>query len=231
MKGTVNVAYTDSIDKIVNTYFACVTNTKFEYKGATYEPQALRVSPMLLRDFTCPAGCGGCCPRFSLDFLPGEDRPENTKERAIEFNGKFVRVFSDKQDDHDGIKCKNLNLQDGRCGIYTHRPFSCDFELIRFLVSGNPEKRKNQMTQKLFGRGWNMLRVDGERGALCEMTPPDIKSVSEVKRKLKRLKMWTDYFGVVDTKVPKVLEWIESQIDYTNVQPLFLTKTGDITNG
>jgi Fe-S-cluster containining protein len=135
------------------------------------------------------------------------------------------------QDDHDGIKCKNLNLQDGRCGIYTHRPFSCDFELIRFLVSVNPEKRKNQMTQKLFGRGWNMLRVDGERGALCEMTPPDIKSVSEVKRKLNRLKMWTDYFGVVDTKIPKVLEWIESQIDYTNVQPLFLTKTGDITNG
>ena len=63
------------------------------------------------------------------------------------------------------------------------------------------------------------------------MTPPDIKSVSEVKRKLTPLKMWTDWFGLVDTKVPNVLSWIESQTDYTNVQPLFLTKTGDIMNG
>ncbi len=231
MKGTVHVAYTDSVDKVVSTYFACVTNIPFEYKGVTYEPQALRVSPMLLRDFTCPPMCGGCCPRFSLDFLPGEDRPNVAKEREVFFDGKGLKLFSDMQDDHTSIKCRNLNWDDGRCGIYTHRPFSCDFELIRFLVSGDPSKRKNQMTQKLFGRGWNMLRVDKERGALCEMTPITKHSISEVVRKLTRLKQWTDYFGVVDTKVPKVLEWVQFQTDYENIKPLFLTKTGDITNG
>ena len=228
MRGTVHVEHKDSVDKVVTTYFACVTNTKFEYKGQEIQPQALRVSPLLLRDFTCPAGCGVCCPRFSLDYLPDEDRPTSTTQRTVFFDGKSVVLFSDMQDDHEGIKCKNLNLEDGRCGIYTHRPFSCDFELIRFLVSGDPNKRKNQMTQKLFGRGWNMLRVDGERGALCEMTPITEQSITEVKRKLNRLKSWTDHFGLVDTKVPAVLSWINKIENYEKIEPLFLDKTGDV---
>lgn len=228
MRPTVHVEHKDSVDKVVTTYFACVTNTTFEYKGQTIHPQALRVSPLLLRDFTCPVGCGGCCPRFSLDYLPGEDRPTSTTQRTVSFDGKSVVLFSDMQDDHEGIKCKNLNLDDGRCGIYTHRPFSCDFELIRFLVSGNPDKRKNQMTQKLFGRGWNMLRVDGERGALCEMTPITQASIAEVKRKLNRMKAWTDHFGLVDTKVPAVLSWIDKIENYENIDPLFLDKTGEV---
>lgn len=230
MRGTVNVEHKDSVDKVITTYFACVTNQPFEYKGKVHEPQALRVSPLLLRDFTCPVGCGGCCPRFSLDYLPDEDRPTSTTQRTVSFDGKGVVLFSDMQDDHDGIKCKNLNLEDGRCGIYLHRPFSCDFELIRFMVSGDPSKRKNQMTQKLFGRGWNMLRVDGERGALCEMTPITEASITEVKRKLNRLKAWTDHFNLVDTKVPAVLSWIDQIENYENIQPLFLSKTGDLLN-
>ena len=230
MRGTVNVEHKDSVDKVITTYFACVTNQQFEYKGKVHEPQALRVSPLLLRDFTCPVGCGGCCPRFSLDYLPDEDRPTSTTQRTVSFDGKGVVLFSDMQDDHDGIKCKNLNLEDGRCGIYLHRPFSCDFELIRFMVSGDPSKRKNQMTQKLFGRGWNMLRVDGERGALCEMTPITDASITEVKRKLNRLKAWTDHFNLVDTKVPAVLSWIDKIENYENIQPLFLSKTGDLLN-
>lgn len=231
MRPTVHVEHTDSVDKIVTTYFACVTNTAFEYKGKIYEPQELRVSPLLLRDFTCPAACGGCCPRFSLDFLPGEDMPSNVTERIVTIDGKNVTIHSDMQSDHNGIKCKNLNMENGRCGIYTHRPFSCDFELIRFLVSGDPSKRKNQMTQKLFGRGWNMLRVDGERGALCEMTPITEQSIAEVKRKLGRLKTWTEHFYLVDTKVDTVLEWINCQTNYEDIKPLILSKTGDVIHG
>ncbi len=76
--------FTDSIDKIVTTYFRCVTKTKFHYKGIDYEPAPLTVSPLLLRGFTCPVGCGGCYPRFSLDYLPSEKRPTNTKLRQIQ---------------------------------------------------------------------------------------------------------------------------------------------------
>lgn len=225
--------FVDSVDKVVMTYFSCMTNVPFTYKGITYEPRELRVSPMLLRDFTCPEGCGGCCPRFSLDYLPGEAMPHNTKERVVEFDGRGIVLYSDMQNDHNSVKCRNLNWENGRCGIYTHRPFSCDFELIRFLVSGDPSKRKNQLTQKLFGRGWNMLRVDHERGALCEMTPVTNASIAEVKRKLNRLKSWTEYFGLVDTKVQSVLNWIEIEtlVPGNTIKPLFLTKTGETMNG
>ena len=108
--------------------------------------------------------CGGCCPRFSLDYLPLEQKPDNTQERIVEFNYKKFSIYSDMQLDHNNKKCRNLNMENARCNIHTVRPFSCDFELIRFLISGNHEKRKNILTQKLFGRGWMMQRIDGERG-------------------------------------------------------------------
>jgi hypothetical protein len=79
---------------------------------------------------------------------------------------------------------------------------SCDFELIRFICS----KDKTLLTQKLFGRGWNMLRVDGERGALCSMTPPSPETIEEVLRKLHRLKRWADYLRL-DTWLPEVIAW------------------------
>ena len=53
MKGTVHVAYTDSVDKVVSTFYPC---SIFEYKGVTYEPA--RVLHVIKR-FYIPQ-CGGC---------------------------------------------------------------------------------------------------------------------------------------------------------------------------
>ena len=200
------MALTDSVDKVVQTYFRSVTKQSFTYKGTTYGPRSLTVSPLICRGFTCPVLCGGCCPRFSLDYLPGEKRPSYiTSSRGIAFDGRTVEVFSDLQSDHKDHFCRNLNKADGRCGVYLERPFSCDFELIRFFVSED----SSRLSQQLFGRGWSFLRVDGERGARCDMTPPDENTIKETIRKLNRLERWASHFGIL-TKVPEIIDWIFS---------------------
>lgn len=52
-----------------------------------------------------------------------------------------------------------------------------------------------------------MLRIDGERGALCEMTDPDDFTKAEVLRKLRRLEEWSTHFGI-KTKLGAIMEWV-----------------------
>lgn len=203
----------DSVDKIVSIYMACVTAEEFDYKGKSYYPNPLQVSPLIFRGFTCPPGCGGCCPRFSLDYLPYEALPKGLDlvPRSIVVNGYEVKLLSDLQDDHRNHHCRNLNMDDGRCGIHGRQPFSCDFELIRFIEYARTDKRlpRAVVTQKLFGRGWAMLRVDEERGALCTMTKADYRTKKEVLRKLRRLQEWSAHFHI-RTKLPEVMEWVST---------------------
>ena len=196
----------DSVDKIVQRYFAVVARRPFTYKGKTYDPKPLRVSPLFLRDYTCPPMCGGCCFKFTLDYLPSESEPGVLSKRMIEFNGKGVEIWTDYQSANSSNRCQYLRSNDGRCGIYKDRPFSCDFELIRALHSEDPGTA-NVLTQKLFGRGWSYLRVDGGKGALCEMTKVTNKSIFEVCRKLDRLQSWAKHFGV-KTWIPVIKEII-----------------------
>jgi hypothetical protein len=183
----------DSIDKIVTSYFACVTAETFNYKGKQYEPKPLRVSPLLFRGYTCPANCGACCMRFSLDYLPEplEKHPYTLTKRVVHFDGRRIIIYSDEQDDNRDHYCRNLRKEDGRCGIHGSHPFSCDFELIRFLRFANDD---DLLISKLYGRGHAMKRIDGKRGAMCEMTDATPKTVDEVVRKLKRLKVWCNHF-------------------------------------
>lgn len=194
----------DSIDKIA-TYFARVTREPFTYKGKTYEPRRLTVSPMLFRGYTCPSHCGACCTKFSLDYLLDEDAPMEVVLRQVVFNDKPFVIVSDLQEDNEGHHCRRLDQTNGRCLIYEHRPFSCDFELMRFLEFDD----HGMLTQKLYGRGWNMLRIDNERGAQCEMTKVTKETTKEVVRKLYRLKHWLDYFEIKSCIVP-LIKWAET---------------------
>jgi len=211
--------YSDSFDKIVRSYFAAVTSEKFVYGGAEFVPKDLRVSPGIFRGFTCPEGCGGCCPRFSLVYLPSEWNElgvvnDHIEHRTVEFSGRTWSLFEDAQTDHDDWHCRNLNKENGRCGIYDARPFSCDFELLRVVM----HTRRALLNQQLFGRGWALKRIDGERGALCEMTPPTEYWRDEAARKLRRLHNWTTYFGL-ETRIPLIVKWVESG---PHEEPLFL---------
>jgi Fe-S-cluster containining protein len=200
----------DSLDNIIGVYFACVASEPFTYKGKTYEPKPLRVSPLILRGYTCPPMCAGCCPRFSLDYLPQDMEPWpkrlKLQPRFIKINDFEMPIYSDLQLENKDWHCKNVNKSDGRCMVHGRHPFSCDFELIRFLEFHDPD-HPNALTQKLFGRGWALLRVDGERGARCDMLPVTDYTKSEVVRKLRRLQMWCDYFAVKN-KVDAIVDWV-----------------------
>ena len=203
----------DSVDKIVTSYFATLTAEPFCYRGKEYLPRDVYVSPGIVRDYTCPEGCGGCCPRFSLDYIATDSLPVGEKHpltpRMIEFNGRHVEVWSDLQTDHDNAKCRNLNLDNGRCGIHGFQPFSCDFELLRSVMS--KDSPRAMFTQKLYGRGWAMMRVDGKRGALCEMLPADADAIADVNRRLLRLETWMTHFGLNPMRVAHIrsnLGWI-----------------------
>jgi hypothetical protein len=129
----------------------------------------------------------------------------NTTQREVVFNNNKIIIRSDMQLDHDEHHCRNLIKENGRCGIHGKQPFSCDFELIRFIHYAD----RTVLTQKLFGRGWQFLRTDGERGAKCQMTEITDESVTDVIRKLHRLKEWADYFGLIHC-LDTVIKWASS---------------------
>lgn len=201
--------YSDSLDKIIQTYFVAMTTREFIYKENLYKPKPLKISPLLCRGFVCPPHCAGCCPTFSLDYLP-EELLESSPllsldERKIKFNRIEYKIFSDLQSDNISHHCKYVDEENGRCVIHGNQPFSCDFELIRIIQHTD----HNLLIQKLFGRGWALTRIDGRKGALCELLPPSDFSVSEVVRKLNRLQKWMNYFELSYTYIPEILTLIE----------------------
>lgn len=208
---------TDSLDKIVGTYFAAFTMISFSYKNKTYEPKQLRVSPLIARGLICPPSCAGCCPKFSLDYLPFEDLPYKIPLREVIINGRSFIIHSDMQ--NPGWHCKNVIQKTGRCRIHGKQPFSCDFEIVRmkhFNEIGSP----NQVLTAPFGRAWALLRIDGERGALCEIVPVDHTQAIEAARKFKRLAKWMEFFAIPH-KVDPVVAYLEKHQYETN-QPIII---------
>lgn len=215
------MARRDSVDKIIQSYVAAVCAAPFEYKGHVYEVPSLHVSPLMLRGFTCPEGCGGCCPVFSLDYLPSEKHPYELHYREVLVNGVACAIYSDLQAGVEGPHCANLRKHDGRCGIHGAHPFSCDFELIRFLEYSG----EFRAVTRLYGRGWNMLRVDGQRGALCTITPCSQDAVDEVVRKLQRLAQWCEHFGVPH-RINLIVQWAQSHPQDPLILPALSTRKG-----
>jgi Fe-S-cluster containining protein len=197
-------ANSDSIDKIVTTYFAALSKIPFTYKEKIITPKTLIISPLIFRGYTCPENCGACCQRVSLDYLPSQIPPPNTIPRLITLNNKPYLILSDEQLDHNNYHCRNLNKL-GRCNIYEQRPFPCDFELIKFLQY----KNKFLMIQKLYGRKHVLMRITKDKGTLCEMLPVNQKWKEEILRKLDLLKSWLTYFEL-DTHIDEIINYVSS---------------------
>ena len=108
---------TDSVQKIISTYFTSITKEPFEWRGKIYTPKKLRVSPgIFYKRMICHPNCGGCCRAFTLDWLPSEletipetEKGEEFGPREIEFNGSTFTIYSDLNKGHESYYCKNLN--------------------------------------------------------------------------------------------------------------------------
>lgn len=194
--------FNDTVDKIVTGYLGPLCRRPFDYKGKIFKPKQVYVSPLIFRGYICFKNCGACCGAFSLDYLPREAKRTELEKRTVRIGARSVELFSDRQGNSGDRWCKHLDRDQGVCSIYKERPFACDFELIRVLNEAN----RAIVTQKLYGRYWAMARLDGERGALCEMTTPTEHSRAEVVRKLNRLQEWSDHLGVA-TCVADILFW------------------------
>jgi len=199
--------YTDSLDKIILTYFAGITKESFTYRLQEVKPLPVFIKPALFKTLNCFSNCAACCPLFTLDYLPHEDKPDTAVERIIQFQGKEIPIYTDFQKLNDGYHCHFVSDL-GLCKIHKKNPFSCDFETVRFMrfKSGNGYW---SVTNKLFGRAWNMKRIDGERGAVCKLSGITQSARPEILRKFQRLKSWTDHFQL-DTHIDRIIKWIQT---------------------
>lgn len=212
------MASMDTLDKIIRNYYAAVTMKAYSYKGKLITPSALAIYPSIAAEVPCHKGCGACCIRFSLDYIPGEKHPNSVVEREIEFNGKKYTILSDMQEDDSRKYCKYLG-KNASCLIHSKRPFSCDFELLKAF----PTRRFSRILCTPFERAHRMIRlqyhhlrptfpkgvVPREFRPLCKAGVPTQHGAEETIRKLKRLKEWTDYFDL-ETYLPGILEYLEA---------------------
>lgn len=199
----------DSMGKMLLVFFAAVTKEPITYEGATVHPKPLVVSPLIFRGFTCPTGCGACCGRSTLDYIPGEPRPEEASERVVVVNGREVKMYSDLQTDHNSYFCRHLDT-DARCNTYNTRPFSCDFALLNV----NEYKTHYLLSCRKFGRHHLWKRIDDGRGTMCDMLPITDESIAATRRRLLRLQLWTDYFKI-NSRMQEINYWA-AQDPYTS---------------
>ena len=72
--------FMDSTGKIFQSYMAQIVKGTQTIDGKEYSERKIVVSPMILREIRC-ACCGGCCNgNWTIDYIPGEPRPEQDCE-------------------------------------------------------------------------------------------------------------------------------------------------------
>lgn len=191
-------------------YMAAFCDVPFYVDGVYYEPpDEVVITHRAWRRYTCPPGCGACCHSFELIFLPEEFAefeyvyPEHAKRfqrfevlRQVDGYYRTIHLYRDSQDDAETRRCMYLNLENGRCGIHLRNPFHCAIELLRFTRRDTKRGTVVHVGTQLFGRTWALERIDGERGAMCEVLDPDPQRIIEVESHLQYIVRWMDYFGI-----------------------------------
>ena len=198
------MAKVDSFDKIVESYFTVFSRSDFRRDEVWYEARPLLVSPKILRADACVSNCGACCRAYTQDWLPLEDYPSHAVNRMVEIDFKKREIFT-VWPKKEAFWCTHLDCLTGLCTIYNQRPLTCEFELLRPSVT---QAGQNGLTTRLYGRGWNMPRVDGGKGALCKIKPVSLKSTQNTIKRLLRLQKWLDYFELDSSRIDEIKEWI-----------------------
>lgn len=165
------------------------------------------------REFVCNLHCGGCCPHFSLDYLPLEfdilqtAYPNMVGQSMIVEGKTLITLPNEAQKDAYGFdRCQYLDHTNGSCGIHDWNPLSCQIPLISIYEV----KGRGYITKRPFARGWNMTPLSGVRGdILCEMkaefSPKQVRENDLVV--LARMHEWAKYFEI-ETHLPEIIRTV-----------------------
>jgi hypothetical protein len=202
----------DMVASMIEVWFHALAVKPFRYAGRTFQPVELIVKPDLFLRFECKLGCGACCSRATLDWLPGE-KHEGGVERQIEFNGEKFPIISVMDNCLPGKEhCKYLNRENYGCELYsTTIPFHCSYPAgIRFrhfmvpkeffTLSGGQEKAGVR----------NMMQADMKtRGGLCshhlDRTEENTLRVLDT---LEKMLKWVSHFKL-ESRLPSIIKWAE----------------------
>lgn len=228
----------DSINKLCYQ-LSSVSKVDFEYEGTLYTtPSKVLLSEMFFREYKCLPHCGGCCPSFTLDYLPEEwekfvqnyplrrhlGRPHEveiffpesqsgtvTPTMQIPPDPQFISGPSYKGDKISTIpRCQFLQLDSGYCGVHEANPLSCKIELIKFWRYGT----EGRILKGMIGRSWVVMTVEGTRGARCQILPE--VSATQIQENdlpvLRTMLEWSQRFGI-ETWLPELISHIEGCVE------------------
>lgn len=192
-----------------------------------YPPEkGLRLSPLFWRHYGCHLNCAGCCRAFTLNWLPDEwnktvrEYPHVKEMGTLEtfsVNGVEANLVTIYQTDplvlHDRLFCTFINPENGACGIHRESPFSCKIEMVKFERA----KGTGHILKTKFGRGWAMMKVHGEKGAICtideyavDYLAPEAEDQlfrSDIPA-LKKMLSWAEHWEI-PTYLPELLALID----------------------
>lgn len=200
------MAKIDSFDKIVESYFTVLSRSDFRRDEIWTESRPVLISPKILRADVCVPNCGACCRAYTQDWLPSEKHPSYAVCRTVEIDFEERKIFT-TWPQKGAFWCRHLDLTTGKCKIYNQRPLTCEFELLRASVT---EAGQNELTTRLYGRGWALTRVDKKKGALCKIEPATQESAQNTIRRLLRLQKWLNYFELDSSRIDDIIRWINA---------------------
>ena len=207
----------NSFDRIVS-YFHALSNETFDYEDQYYQPyKQLVVSPLVFRSYKCPPNCGACCKPVKLIWEQPFGFNAKVHKLCIKNNSKKMYCY-----DSTNRYCDWLNLKDGRCKIHEFAPLPCKLELFKFAHYESEGIVRARVTTP--GRKWALTRVDGAKGALCEMSNErDEGLIKSHISLLKTLGCWMDEFDI-SHDVNEVVDYLLTQ--NINSFPLVVYRSG-----
>jgi hypothetical protein len=198
------------------------------YKYEVEPPHKVVVTPSIMRDFACVAGCTACCLPFTLDFTNDEfnslewtngieeEAIDRFRTRHIVVNDKVfpIQTYEQFRDDACPFLRPTRIRADGAsalgCGFWTAdnstQPVEC--AAAPQLLMTTRGIGVTALMSKPFGRGWKW-----QNKPQCDFDPvidriakiPDDYDLSDKINLLERYRHWAEYLEV-DTWIPEILE-------------------------
>lgn len=214
--------FSDSIQKI-KSYFT------------ELDKEVLHFSPLFLRTLKCNKFCGGCCPKFSLDYIKDSERWRNFVLQYPEKVSFFKERTSDNavymsyiQSDNKGYYCNFLDKQNGLCTIHNSNPFHCEFEIIKLRGQNEfeiPSDRIIQLSKKPFSEADSFRCVDGTVGAKCEIEDFKPEAFSRDILMLKELQeYYVEHFLHENLNLKTLINYLEFNYNPLTKEDIFISK-------